>query len=315
MFEHPLTWAIFSVVITGMLILDLGVFHRDGHEISLREALIWTAVWIVLGLLFSLVIYVRLGLDAMLAYLTGYIIEKSLSMDNIFVFQVIFTYFAVPPQYRHRVLFWGVIGALITRGIFIFTGVVLINTFHWIIYVFGALLIITGIRMITDHDETIEPEKNPILRLFRKFFPVHPSYHGQRFFVRKDGRLYATPLFVVLLVVESTDVVFAVDSIPAIMAITTDPLIIYTSNIFAILGLRALYFALAGLIQLFHYLHYGLSFILVFVGIKMLISGFYKIPTWVALIVVVVTLTIAIVASILWPKTEESSQYALEGEG
>ncbi len=310
-----LAWGIFSVLIVGMLFLDLVVFHREEHEVSLKESLIWTGVWIALGLLFALFIYVQMGLDATLAYLAGYLIEKSLSLDNIFVFQVIFTYFAVPPKYRHKVLFWGVVGALVMRGIFIFAGVVLINTFHWIIYVFGLLLIVTGIRMVTEKDKTVEPDRNPVIRLFRRFFPMVPDYVNGRFFVRKEGRLYATPLFAVLLVVESTDVVFAVDSIPAIMALTTDPVIIYTSNVFALLGLRALYFALAGLIQLFHYLNYGLSVILVFVGVKMLVSSVYKIPTWVALLVVVATLLASIVASVFWPKPADAQHYALEGEG
>ncbi len=310
-----LAWGIFSVLIVGMLFLDLVVFHREEHEVSLKESLIWTGVWIALGLLFALFIYVQMGLDATLAYLAGYLIEKSLSLDNIFVFQVIFTYFAVPPKYRHKVLFWGVVGALVMRGVFIFVGVALINTFHWIIYIFGLLLIVTGIRMVTEKDKTVEPDRNPLIRLFRRFFPMVPDYVNGRFFVRKEGRLYATPLFAVLLVVESTDVVFAVDSIPAIMALTTDPVIIYTSNVFALLGLRALYFALAGLIQLFHYLNYGLSVILVFVGVKMLVSSVYKIPTWVALLVVVATLLASIVASVFWPKPADAQHYALEGEG
>ncbi len=310
-----LAWGIFSLLIIGMLILDLGVFHRDGHEVKLKESLIWTGIWIALGLLFSLVIYLNMGLDATLAYLAGYLIEKSLSMDNIFVFQLVFTYFAVPTKYRHKILFWGVIGALVMRGIFIFAGVMLINAFHWLIYLFGLLLVVTGIRMVMEKDKTINPDRNPIIRLFRRFFPILSDYEGQHFFVRKNSRLYATPLFVVLLVVESTDVIFAIDSIPAIMAITTNPVIIYTSNVFALLGLRALYFALAGMIQLFHYLNYGLSILLIFVGAKMLISSVYKIPTWVALVVVVLTLGGSVVASIRWPKPEESQHYALEGEG
>ena len=310
-----LVWGIFSLLILGMLFLDLVVFHREEHEVSLREALIWTGIWIVLGLLFSLFIYTQKGLDATLAYLAGYLVEKSLSLDNIFVFQVIFTYFAVPAKYRHKILFWGVVGALVMRGVFIVAGVTLIKMFHWVVYLLGLLLVYTGIRMVTEHGKVIEPERNPVIRLARRFVPMTSHYEGGRFFVRKDGRLYATPLLAVLLVVESTDVVFAVDSIPAIMALTTDPVIIYTSNVFALLGLRALYFALSGLLQLFHYLNYGLSVILVFVGVKMLISGFYKIPTWVALLVVVVTLTASIVASLWWPKATESSHQPVGQDG
>ncbi len=310
-----IVWGIFSVVILGMLFLDLAVFHREEHEVSLREALIWTGIWIVLGLLFSLFIYTQKGLDATLAYLAGYLVEKSLSLDNIFVFQVIFTYFAVPAKYRHKILFWGVVGALVMRGVFIVAGLALIKMFHWVVYVLGLLLVYTGIRMVTEHGKSIEPERNPVIRLARRFIPMISHYEGGRFFVRKDGRLYATPLLAVLLVVESTDVVFAVDSIPAIMALTTDPVIIYTSNVFALLGLRALYFALSGLLQLFHYLNYGLSVILVFVGVKMLISGFYKIPTWIALLVVVITLTASIVASLCWPKAVESSHQPVGQDG
>ncbi len=310
-----LVWGIFSLLILGMLFLDLVVFHREEHEVSLREALIWTGIWIVLGLLFSLFIYTQKGLDATLAYLAGYLVEKSLSLDNIFVFQVIFTYFAVPAKYRHKILFWGVVGALVMRGVFIVAGVTLIKMFHWVVYLLGLLLVYTGIRMVTEHGKVIEPERNPVIRLARRLVPMTSHYEGGRFFVRKDGRLYATPLLAVLLVVESTDVVFAVDSIPAIMALTTDPVIIYTSNVFALLGLRALYFALSGLLQLFHYLNYGLSVILVFVGVKMLISGFYKIPTWVALLVVVVTLTASIVASLWWPKATESSHQPVGQDG
>lgn len=314
MYGNVLTWGIFSLLIAGMLALDLGVFHRKEQEISLKESLIWTGIWIALGLLFSLVVYMYMGTDASLAYLTGYLIEKFLSIDNIFVFQVIFTYFAIPAKYRYRILFWGVIGALVMRAIFIFTGVLLINMFHWLIYVFGFLLLVTGIRMLKQRDKGHDPKRTPVVRLFRRHFPVLSDHTGPEFFVRKGGRLYATPLFIVLLVVEFTDIVFAVDSIPAIMAITTDPVLIYTSNVFALLGLRALYFALAGMTQMFHYLSYGLSFILVFVGAKMLISSVYKIPTWVALLVVAFTLGVSIAASIRWPKPDDSRQYALEGK-
>ncbi len=312
---NPMAWGVFSLLILGMLALDLGIFRKDDHEVTLRESLLWTAVWIVLGLLFGVFVYLTMGLEAGLAYWAGYLIEKSLSMDNIFVFQVVFTYFAVPPRYRHKILFWGVVGALLMRALFIFAGVALLNAFHWLIYAFGGLLIFTGVRMVTEHGKSIEPDRNPIVRLFKRVLPVLPSYKDGRFFVREKGKLYATPLFLVLIVVESTDLLFAIDSIPAIMAITTDPFIIYTSNVFALLGLRALYFALAGLMQLFHYLNYGLSFILIFVGIKMLVSGVYKIPVWVALVVVVLTLAVSIFASLRWPKPVESGEPALEHDG
>jgi tellurite resistance protein TerC len=298
-------WVGFNLFVLAMLALDLGVFHRRAHEIHVREALVWSVVWITLALLFNVVVYFWRGTETALEFLTGYLLEKSLSVDNIFVFLMIFTYFRVPYVHQHKVLFWGIIGALVMRALFIATGVTLIQKFHWVIYIFGIFLIITGIKMATQKDKEIHPERNPVLRLFRRFMPVTPDYEGGRFFVTRHGRYFATPLFVVVLVVETTDVIFAVDSIPAILAVTLDPFIVYTSNVFAILGLRALYFALAGIMQLFHYLPYGLSAILVIVGIKMLIAEIYKVPIGVALGLVAAILAASVLASIIWPPKQE----------
>ena len=302
---QPLLWVGFNLFVLVMLALDLGVFHRKAHEVRVREALIWSAVWITLALLFNVVVYFWRGTETALEFLTGYLLEKSLSVDNIFVFLMIFTYFRVPYVHQHKVLFWGIIGALVMRALFIATGVTLIQRFHWVIYIFGIFLIITGVRMALQKDKEIHPERNPVLRLFRRIMPVTPDYEGDRFFVKRAGRYFATPLFVVVLVVETTDVIFAVDSIPAILAVTLDPFIVYTSNVFAILGLRALYFALAGIMQLFHYLPYGLSAILVIVGIKMLIVDIYKVPIGLALGLVAAILVVSVIASIVWPPKEE----------
>ncbi len=299
-------WGGFNLFVLAMLALDLLVFHRKPHEINLKEALVWSGVWIGLALVFNAGIYIWQGRQPALEFLTGYLIEKSLSVDNIFVFLMIFSYFKVPQKYQHEVLFWGILGALLMRAGFIAGGITLIKNFHWIIYVFGGFLIFTGIKMAMDKDKEIHPEKSLVLRLFHRIMPVTKNYEGGKFFVKKEGRTFATPLFVVLLIVETTDVIFAVDSIPAILAITHDPFIVYTSNVFAILGLRALYFALAGIIRLFHYLHYGLSAILVFVGTKMLIADFYKIPIGISLAVVAALLLSAIAASILWPQKAEA---------
>lgn len=287
-----------------MLALDLGVFHRKAHVVRLKEALGWSVVWICLALLFNLLIYFWLGSETALQFLAGYIIEKSLSVDNLFVFLLIFSYFSVPSVYQHKILFWGILGALIMRAIFIAAGITLIEKFHWMIYLFGGFLIITGIKMAFQKDKELHPEANPVLRLFRRFVPVTDQYHNDHFFVLKEGKRWATPLFVVLLLIETTDVIFAVDSIPAILAVTRDPFIVYTSNVFAILGLRALYFALAGIMQLFHYLHYGLSLILVFVGTKMLISDIYKVPIGIALAVIAGILIVSVIASIVRPRPE-----------
>jgi tellurite resistance protein TerC len=297
-------WVGFTLFVLAMLALDLGVFHREAHEVRVKEAMVWSGVWIALALLFNLVLYYWRGPEPALEFLTGYVIEKSLSVDNIFVFLLIFTYFRVPLRYQHRVLFWGVLGAFVMRAILIALGISLIQRFHWIIYVFGAFLILTGVKMALEKDKEINPERNPALRLFRRFAPVTDDYRDGKFFVKEGGRRLATPLLIALLVVETTDLVFAVDSIPAILAITPDPFIIYTSNVFAILGLRALYFALAGVMKSFHYLHYGLSAILVFVGAKMLLADFYKIPIGVALGVIAGILIISVIASLAFPRRE-----------
>ena len=298
-------WAGFLLFVLLMLALDLGVFHRNSHEVKIREALIWSAVWISLALLFNVGVYFLMGKEKAIEFLTGYVIEKSLSVDNLFVFIMVFSYFNVDTKYQHKVLFWGILGALVMRAIFIFAGVALIQQFHWIIYIFGAFLIFTGIKMLAQKDEKIEPEKNPLVRLFKRFFPVTDTMHDDRFFVKINAKTVATPLFIVLLIIEFTDLIFAVDSIPAILAISTDTFIIFTSNVFAILGLRALYFALAGIAKLFYYLKYGLSAILVFVGVKMVIAGFFKIPVMYSLLVIVSILTLSILASVIFPKTEK----------
>jgi len=302
-------WIGFNLFVLAMLTLDLGVFHRHAHAVSVKEATIWSGVWIALALIFNSGLYFFWDIispgseysnsEAALAFFTGYLIEKSLSVDNIFVFVLIFTYFAVPALYQHRVLFWGIIGALVMRGILIAVGAALLKEFHWIIYIFGGFLIFTGIRMAFHRDEEIHPENNPLIKFFRRLMPVSAIYAGDKFFIRQAGVLMATPLFLVLLIVESTDLVFALDSIPAIFAVTNDPFIIYTSNVFAILGLRSLYFVLAGIIDKFHYLKLGLSVVLTFVGAKMVIVDFYKIPIGVSLGVIAIILTMAVVAS-LW---------------
>jgi len=308
-------WVGFNLFVLAMLALDLGVFHRKSHAVSGKEALIWSLVWISLSLAFNAVIYfywdrmmpesTYTNREAALAFLTGYLIEKSLSVDNIFVFILIFSYFAVPAVYQHHVLFWGILGALVMRGILIVVGAALLHEFHWIIYIFGAFLIFTGIRMAFQRDEELHPEKNPVLKFFRRLMPVTENFEKDHFFVRRAGKLMATPLFLILLVVETTDLVFAVDSIPAIFAVTEDPFIVYTSNVFAILGLRALYFLLANVMDKFEYLKYGLSAVLTFVGIKMVIVDLYKIPTGMSLGVVAGILTTSILAS-LW-KAKRSS--------
>lgn len=307
-----LFWVLFNLFVLAMLALDLGVFHRKAHEVKFKEAIGWSIVWIALALTFNVVVYLWRGSEAALQFLTGYLIEKSLSVDNIFVFLMVFTYFSVPGHFQHKVLFWGILGALIMRAIFIAAGVALIEKVHWIIYVFGAFLILTGIKMARSKDKEIHPERNPVLRLFRQFVSVTNDFVKDKFFVKQDGRMLATPLFVVLLVVETTDLIFAVDSIPAILAITNDSFIVYTSNVFAILGLRALYFALAGMMKLFHYLHYGLSVVLIFVGVKMMLADVYKIPIVVSLGFIASVLTVSIVVSMLRPQREKAEEVAIE---
>jgi tellurite resistance protein TerC len=302
MSERALAWILINVVIVTLLVLDLAVFHRKSHVIGFREALGWAGFWVALAVVFGGVLYFWMGPQPALEYFTGFLIEKSLSVDNLFVFLLIFSYFQVPRAYQYKVLFWGILGALVFRALFILTGVVLIQRFHWIIYIFGAFLVYSGIKMARQHGAEVHPERNPVLRLFRRWMPVTADYEKDRFFVHRGGQWFATPMFVVLLVVETTDVVFAVDSIPAILAITKDPFLVYTSNAFAILGLRSLYFALAGLMALFRYLHYGLSAILVFVGVKMMAEGFdVHIPTLVALGVVAALMAASVLASLLHP--------------
>ena len=300
-----LFWVLFNLFILAMLAIDLGVFNRRVHALGFREALAWSGVWIGLALTFAAAIFFWRGHASGLEFITGYVVELSLSTDNLFLFLVIFRYFKVPDEHQHRVLVWGILGSLVMRGLFILTGVSLFHRFHWIIYAFGALLVYSGIKLLRRQTTEIHPEKNPILRVFRKLVPVTDDYVDGKFFVRRP-RLYATPLIVVLLFVETTDVILAIDSIPAVLAITLDAFIVYTSNVFAILGLRSMYFALAGLMELFHYLHYGISVVLILVGAKMLVSHYYKIPTEWALGMIVLVLATSIVASVLHPQRAQS---------
>lgn len=302
MFQTALPWILFNIFVLLALALDLGIFSKKQHVIGFKEAFLRSAIWMSLAMLFCLGIYWTRGSDLALKFLTGYIVEQSLSVDNLFVLHSIFSYFCVEKKYLHRVLFWGILGAIILRAIFIFAGIILINAFHWVIYIFGLFLVIAGIKLAWGQAQEIRPENNPVLRLFRKFMPITKEFHGQHFFVKLNGVYWATPLFVVLLMVESTDVVFAIDSVPAILAITTDPFLVYTSNVFAILGLRSLYFALDKTVEIFHYLHYGLAFILIFIGLKMLLIDVIHVPILLALGVIVTVLSSSIIASIMFPK-------------
>jgi tellurite resistance protein TerC len=296
-------WIGFNVLVLIMLAVDLGVFHRRAHSVSIKEALSWSLVWIVLALTFNVGVYFWHGKVVALEFLTGYLIEKSLSVDNLFVFLLIFTYFKVPAKYQHKVLFWGILGALVMRGALILVGTTLLGAFHWIVYLFGVFLVVTGIKMAFQKETAeVHPESNLAVRLFKKIMPVTAGYHEDKFFLKIEGKRYATLLFIVLIVIETTDLLFAVDSIPAIFAITTDPFIVYTSNVFAILGLRALYFALAGIMNLFYYLKLGLSVVLTFVGVKMLLADLYPIPIGISLSIVAGILIVAILASILRAK-------------
>ncbi len=299
---NVLSWVVFGVVVLFMLALDLGVFHRREHEVKMKEALIWSGVWIVVALLFNVGVYYAKGKEAALQFFAGYVLERSLSFDNLFVFLLVFNYFRLPGRYHHKVLFWGIFGALIMRAIFIALGIEAIRHFGWVIYLFGVVLIWTGIKLAIEKDQKVEPEKNVFVKVFRRFFPTTDAYEEGKFFTRRNGALLATPLMVILIVIESTDVVFAVDSIPAILAISRDPFIVYTSNVFAILGLRALYFALAELMRLFHHLHYGLALILSLIGVKMLISHYVHISTAVALGAILFILVASVVASMIWPQ-------------
>jgi tellurite resistance protein TerC len=296
-------WIGFNIFILTMLAIDLGVFHKSTHKVPVREAVIWTIVWISLAMIFDLFILFELGKIKFLEFLTGYVIEYSLSVDNIFVFILIFSYFAVKPQYQHKILFWGIIGALIMRGIFIFTGVALIGRFHWIVIIFGGFLVFTGVRMLFQKNSEVDPEKNPVVRFFKRFLPISQNSHGDKLFVRQNRRIYATNLFLVLLIIESSDLIFAVDSIPAVLAISHDRFIVYTSNIFAIMGLRSLYFAIAGIMGFFRYLKVGLAFVLTFVGLKMLAAYFdFEIPIVLSLSIIIAILGISILVSLVVKK-------------
>ncbi len=302
-----LEWLIFGVVVFTALFLDLFVFHRNPHKISLKEALLLSAFWIALGLAFGVFVYFDRGYDRAVEYFTGYLLEKALSLDNIFVFILIFSYFKIPEEYRHKVLFWGVLGAIVFRAIFIFAGLELIKHFHWVVYIFGVILIVSAIKLLTTEEKEFHPEQTLVYRIAKRLIPLRPHNGDGRFFIKEGGRLYATPMFLALVFVESSDIMFAIDSVPAILAISKDPFVVYTSNIFAILGLRSLYFAAAGILPLFHYLHYGLSFILGFIGVKMLISEFYKIPVEVSLLLIGSAVFLSVVASLVVKKKESNN--------
>ncbi len=297
-------WIGFNVFVLLMLVLDLGVFHRKATVITVKEALTWTAVWIFLAFLFNVFVFYQLGEEKAFEFFTGYLIEKSLSVDNIFVIILIFSFFNVPAAYQHKVLFWGILGALVMRVCFILAGVELIHKFHWLIYIFGGFLVFTGIRILTQGDLKLDPEKNPIVKFVRKIFRVTPDFEGDKFFIKRDNILWATPLFVVVVLIEATDLIFAVDSIPAILAVSEDSFIVYTSNVFAILGLRSLYFALAGMEKYFTHLKYGLSAILIFVGVKMCIADFYKVPIEISLAFIILTLAIAVLTSMVMQRND-----------
>jgi len=303
-------WMLFSVLVLGALSVDLVVFHRRPREMRMREALAWVAVWISMAAGFAVFLYFWQGGRAALQFITGYLIEESLSVDNMFVFLVIFSYFSVPRELRHRVLFWGILGALVMRLALILLGVALVQRFHWVLYLFGVFLIVTGVKLAFQTEQEVHPEANPVLRLVRRLLPVTGRYEGGRFLVSAGGKVAATPLFVVLVVIETTDLTFALDSIPAVLAVTRDPFLVYTSNVFAILGLRALFFAVAGALELFRHLHYGLSVILSFIGVKLLVSGFYEMPIALALGVVVGVLLISVIASVLDRRPRETKPLA-----
>jgi tellurite resistance protein TerC len=305
MVENAWLWIGFNLFVLLMLILDLGVFHRKVHEVKMKEALIWTGIWIFLAMTFNAAILHFFGKEKAVEFLSGYIIEKSLSIDNIFVFSVIFSYFSVPLQFQHKVLFWGIFGALLMRVVFIFAGLELILRFHWIFYFFGSFLIYTGIKMLLHSDKKLQPDKNFLLKFFKRVFPVSDQFQDDRFFTKLNGKKVATRLFLVLVLIEAADLFFAVDSIPAVLAISNDPFIVYTSNVFAILGLRSLYFAIAGMNAYFRYLKFGLSAILLFVGIKMCLVDVYKIPVIMSLGVILFILLVSIVVSKLVPERKK----------
>jgi tellurite resistance protein TerC len=301
-------WVGFNLFILFLLTIDLKVLNRKPHEISIKESLMWSGVWIAISLLFNIGVYLWFGRESALQFFTGYLIEKSLSIDNLFVFLLLFSYFKVPARYQHKVLFWGILGALLMRGVLILLGAALITRFHWILYIFGLFLVVTGVKMaFQDEKKEVHPERNIVVRFFKKFFSVTVGYHGEKFFVQTGGKRYGTLLLIVLIVIETTDLLFAVDSIPAIFAITQDSFIIYTSNVFAILGLRSLYFALAGIMDLFYYLRHGLSVVLTFIGLKMLLMGYVNIPIGLALGVVGTVLLIAIAASVIRARIQKNN--------
>lgn len=312
---HISFWIVFNAVILILLFIDLAVMNRSPQVIPFKKALLMSAFWIGLAAAFAIFIHQWMGPAKALEFVTGYLLEEALSVDNLFVFILLFAYFKVPQEQEKTVLFWGIIGALIMRGTFILGGVALVQRFHWILYIFGLFLIYTGIQLMLGGDEENDPSQNIVLKFCRRFLPLTDSYEGGRFITRRAGKLFFTPLFVVLLVVETTDILFAVDSIPAILAITRDSFIVYTSNVFAILGLRSLYFALAGMMKLFHYLNYGLSVVLIFIGVKMLLPERYHVPTWIALVVIAGVLAISVAASLLFPRKEESQEDGPNSEG
>jgi len=313
-FDRIFLWIGFNIFVLALLALDLGVFHRKAHSVSIKEATTWSLIWVSLAMIFNLGIYFAWGQEKALEFFTGYVIEKSLSVDNLFVFLMIFQYFSTPAEYQHRVLFWGILGALILRAIFIAAGSALLSQFHWMIYVFGGFLVFTGIKMFLQGDEKLDPERNPVVRLFERWVPITREYHGQNFTIRTNGKTRATLLLLVLIVIETTDVIFAVDSIPAIFAVTQDSFIVYTSNVFAILGLRALYFMLAGIMQMFVYLKFGLSLVLCFVGAKMLLADIYKIPIGASLSVIGTILLVSVMASWWAQRKSAPAQDTYQGE-
>ena len=310
MSPDALLWTVFGALVAGMLLLDLGVFHRRARVIGFKEAAVWCAVWVALALGFAGLVAHYRGEEQALQFVTGYLIEESLSADNLFVFLLVFSYFAVPATYRHVVLLWGILGALVLRAVCIVAGVALLQKFQWVIYIFGGILIYSGVKMALAKGQTVSPEKNPVLKLVRRLLPVTPEYVAGKFFVRRDGRTWVTPLLLVVVVVETMDLVFAVDSIPAVLAISQDRLIVYTSNIFAVLGLRALFFAVQGALSLFHHLHYGLCLILVLIGTKMLLAGWFHIPTGLTLGIVAGVLVVAVAASLIWPGKKDQTLLA-----
>jgi tellurite resistance protein TerC len=306
-----LLWGVFGASILIMLALDLGVFHRKSHDISIKEALMWSVVWLAAAAVFNILIYIWMGSEAAIEFTAGYIVERTLSFDNLFVFLLVFSYFKVPSLYQYRVLFWGILAALVLRGLFIVAGIELIDNFHWIIYFFGAFLLVTGLKMFFQKDkDSFDVGKNPVIRLCRRYLPTTDNYDGGSFFIRNAGKFLITPLFIVLLVAETSDIIFAFDSVPAILGITLKPFVVYTSNIFAILGLRALYFALAGCMVMFHYLSHGVKLILIFIGVKMLLSGFYEIHAGIALGIIVMILAVSVGLSMALPqgRTSEARQ-------